>query len=112
MTDGAFSFTIEHEGSPQTHTILRLAGEIDMVSAPELRACLVQHLAMHPQYLTLDFKRVGFFGSAGIAVLVEAKRAAEEQGTKLFVVNPGPSVMRTLATTGLAEMFCDEPPPP
>ncbi|MBA2308008.1 MAG: STAS domain-containing protein [Pseudonocardiales bacterium] len=112
MTDGAFSFTVEQEGPPQTHTILRLAGEIDMMTAPELRACLVQHLTMHPQHFTLDFNRVGFFGSAGIAVLVEVKRAAQEQGSKLYVVNTGASVMRTLATTGLAELFCDEPPPP
>lgn len=106
MVADFFSFTVERPSA--THSIIRLAGEIDMLTAPDFRACLDEHLAEHIQHLVLNCSRVTFFGSTGLAVLLELKHAAEQQGTKLYLVDADNSVMRVLEATGLAEMFSDE----
>lgn len=105
-----FSYLVEHPST--TQSVVRLAGEIDMLTAPDFRACLSEHLAAHTQHLVLDFSDVTFLGSSGLAVLLDIKGAAERQGTKVYLVDAPHSIMRILAVTGLADVFSDEPPPP
>ena len=110
MAADVFSFDVEHPSA--THSVVRLAGEIDMLTAPDFRDCLDEHLAAHTQHLVLNFSGVTFLGSSGLAVLLDLKGAAERQGTKLYLVDAASSVARVLDVTGLAATFSDEPPPP
>lgn len=51
--------------------VLRVAGEVDTVSAPLLTALIADVLANHPSALVIDLSDVAFFGSAGLQLLVQ-----------------------------------------
>ncbi|MEU0791586.1 STAS domain-containing protein [Amycolatopsis sp. NPDC005961] len=70
--------------------VVEVAGEIDGRTAPRLRATLAGHLRARPAVLRVDLGEVGFLGSAGLEVLLQAQRDAEAAGVHL-VVDPGRS---------------------
>ncbi|MBL1076401.1 STAS domain-containing protein [Nocardia sp. 2] len=78
--------------------VLSVSGEVDIVSAPKLSAGVAEALATESTVLVLDLAEVGFFGSAGLSVLVEASEASA--GRKLRVV-ASPQVRRPVELTGL-----------
>src|SRR3954468_15006745 len=53
-------------------SVIRLGGEIDMLTPPALRAKVNEELQGKPSVLVLDMLSVEFLGSSGLALLVEA----------------------------------------
>jgi anti-sigma B factor antagonist len=51
--------------------VLRLTGEIDLSTSPELRARLQQQAKAKCPALVLDFSEVGYIDSSGLATIVE-----------------------------------------
>ena len=64
--------------------VLHIHGELDVASAPALRAALDQ-VARLDAFVTLDFAEVTFMDSSAVQVLVEAARAVGEQGRIVLV---------------------------
>lgn len=58
----------EHDDNLQ---VLRLTGEIDLSTSPELRARLQQHAKAKCPALVLDFSEVDYIDSSGLATIVE-----------------------------------------
>lgn len=85
-------------------TVVHVVGEIDTLTAPVLRAQLDEHLPGVP-LLVLDLSEVTFLGSAGLAVLVAAKDAADARGNTLRLVCGSRIVVRALEATGLLSLF-------
>jgi anti-sigma B factor antagonist len=85
-------------------TVVHVVGEIDTLTAPVLRAQLDEHLPVVP-LLVLDLSDVTFLGSAGLAVLVAAKDAADARGNTLRLVCGSRIVTRALEATGLLTLF-------
>jgi anti-sigma B factor antagonist len=85
-------------------TVLAVSGEVDMVSAPALRDALVNGLGDGGTFV-VDMTGVTFLGSAGLAVLVEAARLAQQSNAALKVVATARAVTRPLEATGLGEVF-------
>lgn len=54
--------------------VLRLAGEIDMLTAPRLARRLESAVRSGPQHVIVDLTGVSFLGSHGIAALLTAAR--------------------------------------
>ena len=78
----------------------RLSGRLDAVSAPELTRELRETLPGVDR-LTLDLEETEYIASAGLRVLLSARRALGRQGSvKLLHVSD--SVLEVLETTGLA----------
>lgn len=83
-------------------TVLTVDGEVDMRTAPVLADEVGRHFqADGRRPLVFDLSGVGFFGSAGLAVLAEAQNRAIEHGTEVWVVAPSRTVSRPLQITGL-----------
>ena len=97
--------------TPEHRTVL-LAGDVDMVNVSDLRACVLEQLETNPRSLVLDFSDVTFFGSAGLALLIEARNLADKLGTTLHLTNITHDVARLLDITGLVDMFKTDNPPP
>jgi anti-sigma B factor antagonist len=95
-------FDVVSHGSDAT--VVHVVGEIDTLTAPVLRAQLDEHLLIVP-LLVLDLSDVTFLGSAGLAVLVAAKDAADARGNKLRLVCGSRIVTRALEATGLLTLF-------
>ncbi len=90
------------EGGP---TRLRLAGELDMSSAPELNAVIDRLAAAGERRLLVDLTDLTFCDSTGIAVFVRGDNRAAAEGGWLRVTGATGRVERVLKLTGLAEVL-------
>jgi anti-sigma B factor antagonist len=89
----------------QTDTVvLAVAGELDMLTAAQVEAAVVDALVDPPRVLIVDLTGVTFLASAGLTVLVEASRHASER-TRFGVVAADRITRRPLEITGLYEAF-------
>ncbi|MDT7801352.1 MAG: hypothetical protein QOI78_4785 [Actinomycetota bacterium] len=79
--------------------VLSVAGEIDLLSAPEFEEVVGSVLADAPEVLVVDLREVTFFCSAGLQVLAAAHRKLAERA--LRVVSDSPVTSGPLTTTGL-----------
>lgn len=83
--------------------VVRVTGEVDLRTAPQLQQALDETLErMTGGRVVVDLTDVPFFGSPGLAVLVEAASQADECHCKLrIVVGINPLVRRSIEVTGL-----------
>jgi anti-anti-sigma factor len=81
---------------------LTLRGELDLSTAPELEQ-LVNERLDGGQEVVVDLRALEFMDSSGIRVLVAAHARAGRNGTRLFVVRPGPgtAVAKIVEVSGL-----------
>jgi anti-sigma B factor antagonist len=79
--------------------VLGVAGEIDLLSAPEFADVVDAVLAREPETLVVDLREVTFFCSAGLQVLAAAHRKLAERA--LRVVSDSAVTSGPLKTTGL-----------
>jgi anti-sigma B factor antagonist len=81
-------------------TVLYVAGEIDMATAPELRAAIDTALEAAPQELWIDLAATEFMDSTGLHALIDAGSRLRTRNCRLAVVCPDGSVRRLLEVTG------------
>ncbi len=87
-------------------TILLLAGEIDLYTAPRLQTELATALAAaEPARIVVDMSGVEFCDSTGMNVLLAAHRHATERGGELTLAAPRAAVRKILQVTGLESVF-------
>lgn len=86
-------------------SVIRLSGEIDMLTTPTLRAKVTEELAGEPSVLVLDMLGVEFLGSSGLALLVEALEESRNRRVALRLVANSRPVSRPLQATGLTDLF-------
>ncbi|BCJ56641.1 STAS domain-containing protein [Micromonospora endophytica] len=84
---------------------LRLAGELDMSSAPQLTAAIDRLAAAGERRLLVDLTDLTFCDSTGIAVFVRGDNRATADGGWLRVTGATGRVERVLQLTGLSEVL-------
>jgi anti-anti-sigma factor len=104
MEDEADGLTISvsREGGPAA--VVTVAGDIDIVTASELRTTL-DGLGPDVDDVTLEMSEVGFVDSSGIAVVLDAAGRLE----RLVLRSPSRAVVRLVEATGLAGVLPIEP---
>lgn len=104
--------TLLTEPRPAGTTVVRVEGDVDLLTSPAVRDRVDAGLATRPDLLVLDLSRVEFLSSSGLALLVDVRAAAQRQGARLQLVTTGRVVLRPLTATGLAPLFdvVDTPP--
>ena len=82
---------------------VRLAGELDIDTAPMLGAYLRTHTAAKPTYLLLDLCEVNFLAAAGLTVIVAAQRDDQSIHGDLRVIGvpSNRAIARVLRITGI-----------
>ncbi|TWJ24603.1 anti-anti-sigma factor [Micromonospora endolithica] len=92
--------------------MLRLAGEIDMLTAAQLSTVVNEVLADPPPRIVLDLAGVTFCDSQGLGTLVVLSRKASHAQCLLVLTNVGDFLLRVLDITGLrsALMIRNESP--
>jgi anti-sigma B factor antagonist len=84
--------------------VVAAAGEIDLSTADDFAVAVRTAFVFRPGTVVIDLTDVQFLASAGLSVLIEAERSANETGQLLrVVVGEHRSVGRSLATSGLAD---------
>jgi anti-anti-sigma factor len=76
-------------------------GEVDAATADLLGSVLQEAVAAVPRCVVVDLTGVTFCGSAGLVVLLDARRWAEAVGTAYATVGGGRIVRRVLEITRL-----------
>ncbi|GAA5078225.1 STAS domain-containing protein [Nocardia iowensis] len=85
-------------------TVLTVAGEVDLATAPALESSIETILNGKPSALIIDLSAVSFLASAGMAVLVATHQRAGD-ATAIAVVADGPATSRQLKMTSLDQVF-------
>lgn len=97
LGDGVhFSVATESDGIGT----VTVTGDVDLLTAPRL-AKAVQQVQGQGQAVLLDLGGVDFLGSAGLSVLVEAARRADDSDGRLAVLVTRHAVRRAIEVTGL-----------
>lgn len=102
QSDEALKITIEQPA--ENVTLLRVTGDLDLLTAPMLRERLRPLLDGNGTVL-VDFSELGFLGSAGLAELAGAHDLAARNGSRVVLVASGRTVVRPLEVTGLHTLF-------
>jgi anti-sigma B factor antagonist len=88
---------------PGTPLVVEIGGEIDVLSAPDLREELLHLIRRNGRQLALDLSGVTFIDCAGVGALVATRRRAQLEGGWLRIVRASPPVRRIIRLLGLAE---------
>ena len=75
-------------------TVLSVAGELDIVGAPDLRQAVVREVADGARLLALDVSGLDFIDSFGIGAVVGALKRLRQRGGELELVCPVPRIRR------------------
>jgi anti-sigma B factor antagonist len=88
--------------------VLQVCGEVDISTAGAIRrewAEMISARRPEQELAVIDLSGVVFFGSSGLAALVDCRHALDELPLSFRVVPAAPPVMRPLAGTGLIDCF-------
>ena len=79
--------------------VVRLAGELDLYNADEVRTALAQAIESNPRRVVVDMAEVEFIDSTALGVLIEARSKLGREGIALAA--PQLDTRRTLQVSGL-----------
>jgi anti-anti-sigma factor len=95
---GALTISVSRPGGPAV--VVTVAGDIDIVTAPDLRTAL-DGLTSEVDEVILDLRRVGFVDSSGLAVILDAA----ERHDRVSLRSPSSAVVRLVEATGLSDVL-------
>jgi anti-sigma B factor antagonist len=95
---------VSEDGAPA----IRVTGEIDMATAPQLRELLDELVDGGARRIVLDCNALAFLDSSGIGVLVAARSRLGESGD-LLLDSPPAHVRKVLDITGVSEHLSIKP---
>jgi anti-sigma B factor antagonist len=93
-------FVLEHD---PRGACLRLMGELDLATAPELDLVLAQLTADGHDRVLIDLSELQFMDSTGLGSIVRAHDNADANGNHVLVRLGKPQVRRLFEITGLLE---------
>ena len=87
-----------------TACVVRLAGELDLYNADQVRRALEEACADSPERVVVDLGEVEFIDSTALGALIEA-RAKLDSGGSFFLAAPALETRRALQISGLDRHF-------
>ena len=85
-------------------SVVSVAGEIDLSTAPQFRDRLIAAIADNPQ-IVVDLTAVDFIDSTGLGVLLGGLKRVTAQDGRIEVVCPDTPVRKIFEVTGLNRVF-------
>jgi anti-sigma B factor antagonist len=85
--------------------VIRVAGDVDIETAPSLRFAVRELLDGEHRDLVIDVSRVDFIDSTGLGVLVGALKDTQAGGGELELICTQPKMLKLLHLTGLDQAF-------
>lgn len=88
--------------------IVSVRGEIDLSSAPALRATLDECLDSGDSHVVIDLTETTLVDSTVLGVIISAQRRFQQAGGAIVLRSPDDQVRRVLEVTGLHRVFTIE----
>ena len=85
--------------------VLTVNGELDIATAPTLRARLDTAIEGGTRRLVIDLSAVSFLDSVALATIVHAKQRLAEDGRLAIAVDPSSYVMLVFESGGLSQVL-------
>jgi len=92
-------FALDVAGGDE-RTVIRVSGELDLGSAPQLEAAIAAEPARSARSLVIDLRETVFMDSTGLRAVLAAARQARESGRRFAVTHGGEQVQRIFSVTG------------
>jgi anti-sigma B factor antagonist len=86
-------------------TVLEVAGEVDVYTAPKLREKLVELVGEGNYHLVVDMTKVEFLDSTGLGVLVGGLKRVRSHEGSLALVCTQERILKIFRITGLTKVF-------
>jgi anti-anti-sigma factor len=90
---------IEDHEQDWRHT-LAMQGELDIATAPDLEALMVELCTGDAREVVLDLSDLDFLDSTGLRAILVARELCETHGCGFFMTRGKESVQRALETSG------------
>jgi anti-sigma B factor antagonist len=87
------------------HTVLEVAGEVDVYTAPRLRERLIELVEGGARSVIVDLTQVEFLDSTGLGVLVGALKRLRAAGGSLGLVCGQERLLKIFRITALDRVF-------
>jgi len=97
--------SVELDDDPAVPAVMRVSGEIDVVTSSMLRRELTLHMSSRRRALVVDLSGVTFMDSTGLGVLVRAERQLHERGGRMALVVDHARIVDLLRITALGKVF-------
>jgi anti-sigma B factor antagonist len=86
-------------------TVVRVAGELDLHTSPQLRDHVLGMVGGPPIRVALDLSEVGFMDSSSLGILITCLKRVRERDGRMVLVGVTGSPMKVLTLTGLDRVF-------
>lgn len=100
---GLVDLTLAEEPVREGTHLVAPSGEVDVVTAPKLGRRLLSLLEEGKRALVVDLSNITFIDSAGVAVLLNARRQICHRRGELVIVCPNERVRRSFQIMGLTQ---------
>ncbi len=89
----------------QDKTIVKLSGEIDVYTAPELKDILLPLVEKENNNIEVCFSDVEYMDSTGLGIFINALKSSKTYNSRMELVNLTDRVLRLFTITGLDEII-------
>jgi anti-sigma B factor antagonist len=98
-------FTLTQDPLDDQREVIAVAGEIDLFTAPELKAAIGESLESGRSRIVVDLSATTFLDSTALGVLIGAVKRLRSRDGVLTIVNKDPNIAKTFEITGLDQIF-------
>lgn len=98
-------FRLDVAGRGDGRAVLRIAGEVDVCTAPQIREQIQDLAAKGIVHLIADLTGVEFIDSSGLGALIGGLRRVREDDGSLVLVISSRRILRLFQLTGLTKAF-------
>jgi anti-sigma B factor antagonist len=105
MGDDAVNFDIKTEQLDQGGYVISLAGEVDLYTAPEFKAQLLDVIGQGAKQVIVDFTDTTFIDSTTLGVLVGGVKRLRSNDGELSLVCDDRNITKIFEITGLDRVF-------
>src|SRR6201995_6001219 len=98
-------FRLDVESRGDGREVLRVAGEVDVYTAPQIREQIQDLAAKGTVHLIGGLSQVGFIDSSGLGALIGGLRRVREDDGSLVLVIGTRRILRVFQLTGLTKAF-------
>src|SRR4051794_18559612 len=98
-------FALTQEQVDEQRQVVAVRGEIDLFTAPELKAALTDAIEDGRTRVVVDLSDTTFLDSTALGVLIGAVKRLRSRDGRMTIVNVDPNIAKTFEITGLDQIF-------